>query len=73
MCDRFLLADHFRGCRLFISDWLYWPWPGLPVLAWMVRGLVKYSESPAKLVPHIVVGAATIYLISIIIIISLIF
>ncbi len=46
---------------------------GLPVLAWMVRGLVKYSESPAKIIPYIVAGAATIYLISIIIIISLLF
>lgn len=46
---------------------------GLPVLAWMVRGLVKHSESPAKIVPHIVAGVVSIYLISAIVIISLVF
>jgi 1,4-dihydroxy-2-naphthoate octaprenyltransferase len=46
---------------------------GLPVLAWVGIGLVRYGEIPARLVPYIVVGAATIYLISVIVIISLIF
>jgi hypothetical protein len=46
---------------------------GLPVLAWLVRGLVKYGESPKKYIPHIAAGAVTIYLISLIIIISLLF
>lgn len=46
---------------------------GLPVLAWVAFGLEKHSESPAKLVPYIVADAATIYLISAIVIISLVF
>ena len=46
---------------------------GLPVLAWVARGLVKHSEKPAELIPYIVAGAATIYLISAIVIISLVF
>jgi hypothetical protein len=46
---------------------------GLPVLAWVCIGLVRYSERPARLVPYIVAGAATIYLVSAIVIISVIF
>jgi 1,4-dihydroxy-2-naphthoate octaprenyltransferase len=46
---------------------------GLPVLAWVCSGLVKYGERPAKLTPYIIAGAVTIYAVSGIVIISLIF
>lgn len=46
---------------------------GLPVLAWVIGGLVKHSDSPVELVPYIVAGAATIYLVSVIVLISLVF
>jgi 1,4-dihydroxy-2-naphthoate octaprenyltransferase len=46
---------------------------GLPVLAWVARGLAKHGERPAKLIPYIMAGAATIYLVSVIVIISLLF
>jgi 1,4-dihydroxy-2-naphthoate polyprenyltransferase len=46
---------------------------GLPVLAWVGYGLVKHGERPAKLIPYIIAGAATIYLVSAIVILSLVF
>jgi 1,4-dihydroxy-2-naphthoate octaprenyltransferase len=57
----------------FLSGMALLALAGLPVLAWMVCGLVKHSDSPAKIVPHIVAGAVTIYLSSLIVIISLLF
>jgi 1,4-dihydroxy-2-naphthoate octaprenyltransferase len=46
---------------------------GLPVLVWVGTGLVKYGERPTKLIPYIVAGAATIYTISAIVVISIVF
>ncbi|HEY3274003.1 MAG TPA: prenyltransferase [Methanocella sp.] len=46
---------------------------GLPVLAWVGYGLVKHGERPAKLIPHIATGAATIYMVSVIVLFSLLF
>jgi 1,4-dihydroxy-2-naphthoate octaprenyltransferase len=45
---------------------------GLPVLAWVAHGLMKHRERPVKIIPYIIVGAATIYLISAIVILSLV-
>jgi 1,4-dihydroxy-2-naphthoate octaprenyltransferase len=45
---------------------------GLPVLAGVAFGLAKHGERPAKLIPYIIAGAATIYLVSVIVIISIV-
>jgi 1,4-dihydroxy-2-naphthoate polyprenyltransferase len=45
---------------------------GLPVLAWVYFGLVKHNERPVKLIPYIGAGAVTIYLISAIVVMSVV-
>jgi 1,4-dihydroxy-2-naphthoate octaprenyltransferase len=46
---------------------------GLPVLAWFGAGLVRFGERPVRLIPYIIAGAVAIYLISFVVIFSLIF
>jgi 1,4-dihydroxy-2-naphthoate octaprenyltransferase len=43
----------------------------VPLFLWVGAGLLKYYETPAKLVPYIAVGAGAIYLTGILIMISL--
>ena len=61
----------FSAATGFISPASLLAFAGLPVIAWVGAGLAKYGERPVKLIPYIIGGAATIYAISTIVVLSI--